>query len=145
MSFAGKTMTLSKRWVRVLSPIVGSCSSKCSALSVLIMCLPIVSSQHSCMNKWVVHTHEWSKRRWRERERERERERYWATLDPYPHFPLTTWLTFIPWQFCDDVVMGRFPASHERLLKLAALRIQFLEGDYKIGVTMYELLNQHSA
>ena len=39
-------------------------------------------------------------------------------------------------QFCDDVVMGRFPASHERLLKLGALRIQFLEGDYKSGATM---------
>ena len=44
---------------------------------------------------------------------------------------------FFSSQFCDDVVMGRFPASHERLLKLGALRIQFLEGDYKSGITMY--------
>ena len=39
-------------------------------------------------------------------------------------------------QFCDDVVMGGFPASHERLLKFAALRLQFLEGDCISGTTM---------
>ena len=34
--------------------------------------------------------------------------------------------------------MGRFPASHERLLKLAALRMQFFESDYTAGATMWE-------
>ena len=37
--------------------------------------------------------------------------------------------SFIFEQSCDDVVSGRFPAAHETLLKLAALRIQFLDGD----------------
>lgn len=50
------------------------------------------------------------------------------------HLTLTLYSCFP--QFCDDVIHGRFPASHERLLKLAALRIQFLEGDYEIGATM---------
>ncbi len=39
-------------------------------------------------------------------------------------------------QSCDDVVMGRFPASHDMLLKLGALRMQFLEGDYDFGAKM---------
>ena len=40
-------------------------------------------------------------------------------------------------QFCDDVVMGMFPVSQEKLLKLAALRLQYLDGDCTPGSTMY--------
>ena len=40
-------------------------------------------------------------------------------------------------QFCDDVVMGMFPVSQEKLLKLAALRLQYLDGDYSAGSIMY--------
>ena len=43
-------------------------------------------------------------------------------------------------QFCDDVVMGMFPVSQEKLLKLAALRLQYLDGDYSAGSIMYVLL-----
>ena len=39
-------------------------------------------------------------------------------------------------QFCDDVVMGMFPVSQEKLLKLAALRLQYLDGDYSAGSIM---------
>ena len=49
---------------------------------------------------------------------------------------VTHTLTHFHPQFCNDVVLGRFPASLERLLKLAALRVQFLEGNYKLGATM---------
>ena len=42
-------------------------------------------------------------------------------------------------QFCDDVVMGMFPVSQEKLLKLAALRLQYLDGDYSAGSIMYVL------
>ena len=40
-------------------------------------------------------------------------------------------------QFCDDVVMGMFPVSQEKLLKLAALRLQYLDSDFTPGATMY--------
>jgi myosin X len=40
---------------------------------------------------------------------------------------------FLYEQFCDDVVMGMFPVSQEKLLKLAALRLQYLDGDYSAG------------
>ena len=47
-------------------------------------------------------------------------------------------LPFVPMyvQCCDDVIKGYFPASPERLLKLAALRLQFLDGDCVAGSTM---------
>ena len=44
---------------------------------------------------------------------------------------------YILLQFCDDVVMGMFPVSQEKLLKLAALRLQYLDGDYSAGSIMY--------
>ena len=40
-------------------------------------------------------------------------------------------------QFCNDVVVGMFPVSQEKLLKLAALRLQYLDGDCTPGSTMY--------
>ena len=46
-------------------------------------------------------------------------------------------VTYLCTQFCDDVVMGMFPVSQEKLLKLAALRLQYLDGDHSAGATMY--------
>ena len=43
-----------------------------------------------------------------------------------------------------DVVMGMFPVSQEKLLKLAALRLQYLDGDYSAGSIMYAYNNLFS-
>lgn len=39
-------------------------------------------------------------------------------------------------QMCDQVVNGLFPTDNATLLKLASLRIQYLEGDYEPGAVM---------
>ena len=38
---------------------------------------------------------------------------------------------------CDQVVNGLFPTDNATLLRLASLRIQYLEGDYEPGAVMY--------
>ena len=38
---------------------------------------------------------------------------------------------------CDKVVNGQFPTDNATLLRLASLRIQYLEGDYEPGAVMY--------
>lgn len=37
---------------------------------------------------------------------------------------------------CDQVINGLFPTDNTTLLKLASLRIQYLEGDYEPGAVM---------
>jgi myosin X len=46
---------------------------------------------------------------------------------------------FLYEQFCNDVVVGMFPVSQEKLLKLAALRLQYLDGDCTPGSTIQDV------
>ena len=39
-------------------------------------------------------------------------------------------------QMCDQVVSGLFPTDNATLLRLASLRIQYLEGDFEPGAVM---------
>ena len=118
-----------KQWrVRpMVSQKSGSCSLSHSATSSQRMCPLIASRQPSCMSRSVyvsVVDHDSSAS---------ELAEHTLKLQPYCH----THLTLLHPQFCDDVIFGRFPASPERLLKLAALRMQFLEGDCELGANMW--------
>ena len=42
-------------------------------------------------------------------------------------------LVIFPSQASDDIAMARIPVTHEALVKLGALRMQFLEGDCEVG------------
>lgn len=43
-------------------------------------------------------------------------------------------------QAYNDVMQGRFPATTQMLVRLAALRIQYEVGDYRSGASMYAVL-----
>ena len=40
---------------------------------------------------------------------------------------------FLYSQIADDIAMGRLPLAHEVMLKLGALRMQVLQGDFETG------------
>ena len=40
---------------------------------------------------------------------------------------------FVSYQACDSIILGKYPAPDTTLYLLAALRLQFNEGDYKPG------------
>ena len=68
------------------------------------------------------------------------------TYDPDCHFRQTNWVQkryldlfsyqdffFVFFQACDSIILGKYPAPDTTLYLLAALRLQFNEGDYKPG------------